>query len=269
MASAKEGTCRLCGQVGQLQRSHIIPRSFYKHAKAGKAQLVGFSSAPNSKPFITNGEPKERLLCHGCEQHFSVAYERWGTRLFFPMRHQKKLIVKMGDYIKFKDFRYEDTYLFFLSILWRAGVSTLEEFKAVTLGVGLERRIAECLKGRTLVFSGTPWRVDNFIKLALVKLVDPTGAISQEILQRAIFGFSSEIFHQDECLFYFGVGGFLVVFHISANPLGSLDQCVIRSAPRPGACTFRAECAPIQELSQIGRLLNLARQAGMPSPRRA
>ncbi|MFN3580594.1 MAG: hypothetical protein ACK4VV_09010 [Pseudomonas sp.] len=270
MASAAVGTCKLCGQAAPLQQSHIIPRAFYKRAKAGSPQLVEFTASPGGKPVLTNADPKERLLCHGCEQHLSIAYEHWGTRLFYPTRNQKKLIVDMGGQVKFKDFRYEDTYLFFLSILWRAGVSTLKAFNGVTLSEGMERRIANCLKDRTLLLAGGPLRVDNFIKLGLIKLTSPTDPLLQEMLKRAIFGFGSELFKEgDGFIYYFGVGGFLVVFYISTSPMDPCDVSVIRSAPRPGTRTFRAECAPIQELSQIINLLSLASRAGQPSPRRS
>ncbi|MGB7387769.1 MAG: hypothetical protein WA929_09260 [Pseudomonas neustonica] len=269
MASEAVGTCKLCGQVAPLQRSHIIPRAFYKRAKAGSPQLVEFTMFPGSKPVLINADPKERLLCHGCEQHFSIAYERWGTRLFYPARNQKKLIVDMGIQVKFKDFRYEDTYLFFLSILWRAGVSTLEAFNRVTLSEGMERLIAGCLKDRTLLLAGGPLRVDNFIKLGLIKLTSPADPPFQEMLRRAIFGFGLELFKEgDGFMYYFGVGGFLVVFYVSTNPMDPLDGAIIRSAPRPGTRTFRADCVPFHELSQIVNLLNSASDAGQPTRRR-
>ena len=269
MAPEELGTCKLCGLIAPLQRSHIIPRAFYRRAKVDSPQLVTYTAGPGCKPSIVNADPKERLLCRGCEQHFSVAYERWGTRLFFPSGNQKKLIVDMGSQVKFKSFKYEDTYLFFLSILWRAGVSTLEQFRGVKLTEGMERRIAECLRCRTMTLSGGPWRVDNFIKLGLIKLTDPADPCFQELLKRTIFGFGSEFSGKGEpFIYYFGVGGFLVVYYLSLNPMDPLDGSIIRSAPKPGTRNFRAECVPVYEFSQLVDLFSALRDAGQPTRRR-
>lgn len=269
MATEEEGTCKLCGIVAPLQRSHIIPRSFYKRAKDGGSQLVVHSAASGRQPLFINADPRERLLCFKCEQHFSTSYERWGTRLFFPDRGQRNLIVDMGSQVKFKDFRYEDTYLFFLSILWRAGVSTLDDFKGVSLGSNLERWIAWCLKERTILLADGVCRMDNFIRLGIIKLVDRTSERSQEMLRRAIIGFGQEAsVSRDSFIYYFGVGGFLVIFYFSLKPLDPMDPSVVRSAPRPGTRTFRAECVPVQQLTQIVDLFRSARTAGMPTRRR-
>jgi hypothetical protein len=33
-------TCKLCGELRQLEKSHIIPRSYYRRAKRGQGQLI-------------------------------------------------------------------------------------------------------------------------------------------------------------------------------------------------------------------------------------
>ena len=74
---------------------------------------------------------KERLLCEDCEQHFSK-YERYASLVLncgyeLTVRKEGRLIHLEGiEYSRFK--------LFALSVLWRAGVSSIDFFKQVKLG---------------------------------------------------------------------------------------------------------------------------------------
>lgn len=79
---------------------------------------------------------REHLLCADCEEQLS-RYERYVSLVFsgqekVSSRREGKLIHLAGlDYMQFK--------LFALSVIWRAGISSLPAFKQVSLGPHEER----------------------------------------------------------------------------------------------------------------------------------
>jgi len=85
---------------------------------------------------------REKLLCDDCEQLLNNRYEKhfkeiWFDQMALPrvMPSNRNVIIRNLDYQKFK--------LFHLSILFRASVSSLPEFRNVSLGAHEEliRRI--------------------------------------------------------------------------------------------------------------------------------
>lgn len=70
------GICKLCNRSSSLEKSHAIPRSVFKQAKKGSGQLVVLKNDKEFKPFDTNLDPKEYLLCKKCEHFLSTEYEK-------------------------------------------------------------------------------------------------------------------------------------------------------------------------------------------------
>jgi len=87
------------------------------------------------KEFLQKGI-REHLLCSDCEQRIGK-YEKYFCRVWYekplvPAHFAERLNWVSGlDYAKFK--------LFHLSVLWRMSVSSLDEFKAASLGSHSER----------------------------------------------------------------------------------------------------------------------------------
>ena len=260
------GACKLCGQTAELRDSHIVPRSIIARCKGGQGQLLTFSSDVDVPPERSNYDPSEPLLCAACESFLDRKYERHGIRLLFPTRKDRgKRLVRMPDYVKFKDFQYEDTYLFFLSIFWRASVSSLSNFAAVEFGKELAQLMAACLRNGTLRLRGSAVRLDEFMKLVMVKLTDATGQLPDEWFRNTMIGVNKEAGAKGELMLYLGVGGFLVGFHVS--PSGEAGHPVPRlwSSPSPGSSVFRAACVPVQAMSQVNEVLNAAILASPPT----
>jgi len=123
--------CKLCGQENDLKDSHIIPEFIYTTLYDEKHRFHVISTNKAKKNTLLQKGVREFLLCTNCETLLSKN-ERYVNLVFsgkIPVKSSKegKLIHIEGlDYSKFK--------LFALSILWKAGVSSLPMFEQVQLG---------------------------------------------------------------------------------------------------------------------------------------
>lgn len=133
--------CRLCTKETELRDSHIIPRSFIKKVKGESPQLIKMNVGTSEKPALENADWKEKLLCSDCEQFLSNRYET--TQLTYL--RNGRIVQKHPNRITFSSFNFEKFYLFWLSILWRASVSSLPAFKHVDLGSEMNRYLARMI----------------------------------------------------------------------------------------------------------------------------
>lgn len=126
------GSCALCGELGHLQRSHIVPESMYKgvYDKLHRYRHISLAR-PQTKSFQQKGI-RERLLCNACEQKFSV-WEQYGKD--FVAGYAANISGKSdGHLIHCRGVDYAKLKLFAMSILWRSGVSAHPFFGKVSLG---------------------------------------------------------------------------------------------------------------------------------------
>lgn len=135
------GVCALCREQEKLCLSHIIPEFLFASIYDEKHTFHSLSTSKDSKYKRLQIGVRERLLCRKCEQLFSK-YERYargilygGEQIQVPKKVQHGFVV-MVDYKKFK--------LFQLSLIWRAGISTVLAFTDIKLG-GHEDRLREML----------------------------------------------------------------------------------------------------------------------------
>ncbi len=129
--------CRYCGLKKTLVDSHIIPKCFYKPLILSKRGLKKFSSKEGDYPKRAPiGIYDSTILCQDCEKIFQH-FDNYGCKILLHSKSQRKIekdefnnIIGYSilniDYVKLK--------LFFMSILWRADISSREEFKKVKLG---------------------------------------------------------------------------------------------------------------------------------------
>lgn len=101
-----------------------------------KHRFFGLSSVPIRRIQLFQKGLRESLLCDSCEQRFS-RYEQYASKVFYggtafsASRRRNSLFLNGLDYKPLK--------LFFLSLLWRFGVTSLEFYKGATLGPHEER----------------------------------------------------------------------------------------------------------------------------------
>jgi hypothetical protein len=129
--------CKLCLKESELCRSHIVPKFLFDVLRNGKDQLLGINGVGNLGRRLLQDGPTEPLLCSACEQHINKNFEEpflqsWGASspLPSPWNVPEPHWVTV-DYTSFK--------LFHLSVLFRAGVSSLPTFFEIDLGKHLER----------------------------------------------------------------------------------------------------------------------------------
>jgi hypothetical protein len=121
--------CALCLQPLELQRSHIIPEFLYESLYDDKHRLQVLSVLPDEPNWREQRGLRERLLCADCEGRLSK-WERYASLVLkggLPITYRREgnvVFISGLDYVQFK--------LFQLSVLWRAGASTLQFFEKVS-----------------------------------------------------------------------------------------------------------------------------------------
>ncbi|MEZ8393695.1 hypothetical protein AB4252_06835 [Vibrio cyclitrophicus] len=207
-------SCKLCGEDSALQKSHIIPKSYLRGLKKGCGQLVSVVCDETTAPKKINSDPKEKLLCRNCEQFLSDNYEKYGTRLFTSSRGVKKA----RNYVEFNGFKYTEYYLFLISILWRASVSSLDEFSSVQLQEQFESILASSIKNKSIKLQ-TSLRLDHFIRISVLRVVDSKNGISDDVLRSVLLHFGVEHGEtaQDGMVYYFMISGFLICYFFSVG----------------------------------------------------
>ncbi len=250
-----KSVCKLCEKAKSLQKSHIIPRSYFKSLKSGNGQLVSIICDEDSKPKISNIDPKESLLCRECEQFISLNYERYGTRLFKSGNGVKKA----KSYIEFSGFKYTEYYLFLITILWRASISSLDDFSNVKLDERIESLLLTCINNKSIKMN-TSLKLDHFIRISVLRVVDSSGQVDDDLIKKMMINFGCERGHnaRDGIMYYFMVDGFLIGYYLNVEE----DIHKVRTFQIYGQLKNRPQIkipkAEITELKQINDALNSA-----------
>jgi hypothetical protein len=148
--------CRLCKTDKQLRNSHIVPEFLHDDLYNEKHQLSGINGVGTQNRQILQKGIREPLLCEDCEQHINEHYEK-------PFREQwlqKSPLptVLAVHHIHWGNFDYSSFKLFHLSVIFRASVSSLATYQAVSLGPH-EERIRNMILSRN---PGLPWQYPMF-----------------------------------------------------------------------------------------------------------
>lgn len=134
----KIGECKLCLQVKPLAKSHIIPKSFYE---IGNVLLSDKFYYPKRRPV---GVYDTAILCNDCETYLNKEYENDAKIILLDKLPDKVERVEINNpeninelkvFYQLKDKKeYDKIDRFFISVLWRASVSSIEDFKNTKLG---------------------------------------------------------------------------------------------------------------------------------------
>jgi len=129
MSSAPQ-KCRLCHNVAPLRNSHVIPELCFKPTYDPSHRALEMNLSAERKRYIQKGF-REHLFCDDCEQLFGKLENYFATK----WSHNGKLPERVeNDLLEIHDLDYTKFKLFHHSILFRASVSTLDQFKFVRLG---------------------------------------------------------------------------------------------------------------------------------------
>ena len=238
--------CQLCGKRDKLCNSHILPKSFTRRMRAGAPQVKWVVVKDKPRALTSNGEYTDHLLCKSCESMLSKNYEDYGTQLFVNKRN----IDENNRHIFFTNFEYQKYYLFIVSILWRASVSSLETYRHIQWFSELSNIFKSCILQNTLqIHPPHPIRLDDFVKISILKIIDHAEVIPQETLNSLILGLNFESGdHEDSGThYYFMVDGFLVVIHLFPlnssllkqwRPSGVLRNRIFQKIPKVSFCSI-------------------------------
>jgi hypothetical protein len=127
--------CALCLQDRTLCNSHIVPQFIFKHVQGddGEFFVVKTGEEPPSTFYKSFSE---KLLCEGCETLFS-RWEHYASQFFYggmPLSGERR-----GDVIEMQGLDYAMMKLFFMSLLWRFGITSNPWFKGTRLGPHSDR----------------------------------------------------------------------------------------------------------------------------------
>ena len=148
-ANQNVGICKFCGQEKKLIKAHIIPKNFYIARKEDRYLLI--NSKTRKYAYKQNGGYDSNILCRDCDNHILGEFDKEGYRVLFDdfNKYQYVHTHPQGKIYQLDSNNFDYTKLrnFFISILWRASVSQLEEWSNINLG-GYERKALNVLKGK-------------------------------------------------------------------------------------------------------------------------
>lgn len=135
--------CKFCEkEISKLSNSHIVPKAFYEAIKKSNETeyLLSITNTPGLYTQKSWIGLYDQIVCASCEELFSP-YDNYAINLllqthdFEVIKHATK---GLGVWKKDK-YDYNKLKLFFLTLLWRAGASTMHQFKRVQLGAHLDK----------------------------------------------------------------------------------------------------------------------------------
>lgn len=210
--------CKLCLIPNTLVNAHIIPEAFFREINGETGTYLFSATAPKMRTFIG---PYEKMLCQRCEDKFGHV-DSYGIEIllkkFESLFHEEKITSEITAF-RSREFEIDQDLLqrFFVSVLWRASVSTHDFYQHVNLG-NLEKFAA------TAINEQIP--LSNKFHVALFRLPEQTE--DQRLLQKIIRNpFSDCIGGINGYRFFFGtIGAF-----ISADTRGRptvLDEVALK-----------------------------------------
>jgi len=127
--------CKGCNTEKKLVKSHIIPKSFFKHAKGSENILVMRSTSNPARSLKRPiGEYDNEILCESCEAKFQDM-DDYAAKILIQETNIKE-IKKSGEVIIYKQECVDYLLLksFVVGLLWRASISNREFYSKVKLG---------------------------------------------------------------------------------------------------------------------------------------
>ncbi|OSR67278.1 hypothetical protein BV326_04394 [Pseudomonas syringae pv. actinidiae] len=204
--------CRLCLQPRKLLMSHIIPKGLLRIAKGKYSQLISMNVGENSMPRMDNVNWREKLLCEQCEKYLNLSYENSQIKKLKSAKDKvlsdKKITIINLDFKRF--------YLFWLSIIWRASESSLDEFSTVSFPGELSDVLRMAVLNGSAKYKGHDF--DEFFQIGICRWYFDT-TDSKSFL--TTFKLVSD---KNYIAYVFMVSGFAVIYQLSSEVARPLPQ---------------------------------------------
>lgn len=195
--------CRLCLQRGSLCVSHVIPNAYFRAMKRqANGRLVAFSNDPDRPTEMSQESWSEELLCSDCEGRIG----RWEKPMIEKLRKAGKMFGTDPDHEVILPIDYSALRLFLLSIVWRASVSSLIQYRPSSLAPPLRESL------RISLLQAQAPRPD-LVPTVIRKLVDPRGTYSAEAFETFVLSPRTYSRHMEAIRFV--IAGYVVDFIVS------------------------------------------------------
>jgi hypothetical protein len=128
--------CRYCGTEKKLVKAHIIPEGFFRRLRDGQDPPRLLTNKlgvyPKKAPI---GEYDDGIICGDCEAQFGE-WDGYAQELLAEEPKGSSLIVIDGEVAAYQvqNYEYDLLKLFFVSLIWRASVSTRPFYARIQLG---------------------------------------------------------------------------------------------------------------------------------------
>jgi hypothetical protein len=173
----------------------------YQQMYDDKHRFFGISNISTKRNRLFQKGLSERLLCSECEQRIGK-YEYYASGVFYG--DTAKRVARVANGLVLEGLDYPRLKLFFLSLLWRFGVTTLEQYKRADLGPYTERL-------RQLILTDDP---GEYLKYpCMVTAVTIDGKHAADLIVPP-----ADTRLEGQRVWNFVVGGFLLSFFLGKTP---------------------------------------------------
>ena len=159
-----KGKCKFCGEEKDLIKAHIIPRNFYIGRKTEK--YISVDAQTGKWTHCQSGIYDKSILCSDCDGKFLKLFDDEAYKVLLNSEYLipiKATSTSKLFALESNQFNYKLLRKFFISVLWRASVSKLEDFQYISLGK-YENIALEILKDIN--------EYDNLFKILVLKSPD-------------------------------------------------------------------------------------------------
>lgn len=172
----KTGICKLCLQEKQLlNKSHIIPDFMYRDGKIyhddHTVHKIDFGKSLKGKVARrgrqNSGEYEGGILCKECDGGIIKNYEDYTKLFLYGKQLSNQLMYQFSPgQVTVQNVDYAKIKLFFLSILWRASVSSRPFFKEIKIDENVREELRE------MILNGNPKGNEDFTMLFMLDAGD-------------------------------------------------------------------------------------------------
>lgn len=199
----ESGICQMCLKSDFLQRSHIIPRAYWRKLLNGGGQGVHIRPLEQVRPKKKNSSPNEYLLCRSCEELISNKYERRSIDYLRKYSNENNKII-------FLRFNFKEIYLYYISIIFKASLSKLELFNSIDMKE-IHYIFRYCLLNNSVNYEKTD--ITKLIKISLVKLTDNKEILGKSVIDNVYINFYHDVTEKFIAT-SFCMDGFLITYRI-------------------------------------------------------
>lgn len=177
--------------------------------KRGHAQGIEVTVVQKPVARKSNADIHEHLLCEECEKVIKW-YEDYGTILF--TKENKHNLIEGDLFEHVLDFDFSRYYLFLVSILWRASISSRDDYAIARWIRPLSEHLKGCLLQKRITLSSpTQFALEKAIRPAILRVVDSQKQLDQSILDTTLLLLNGEHDEQGKAYsFYFMADGHLI-----------------------------------------------------------